>query len=402
METGPNTIPASATALLSLIDNLGLKLEIANSCAKNRYIFYHGKFHPVPMGPLAFFTSGLLSWRGKCRLLSEPFQPVPTPYPKEQTVQAFAQRRLGPEVTERLLAPFLSGIYAGDPSKLDAISIFPKLVTWEKETGSLFKGACQALQARGKNRSKPRTLSRHTLVNVAGGLCRLPQALAQSLGAHYIGSCPALQLSRGNGHWLVSTPDGTYAARQLVLCIPALKAATLLEPSAPELSARLKTITYAPISVIQLALPTSFALPRGFGFLVPASEKLSLLGCIFTSQLFPDRAPRDQHLLTCFIGGALSPQLATQEDSELLPMLQRDFKTLFDLEDTIPLSLIHRKIWHAAIPQYTLGHSERLQEMKALPLQEKALYLGSNWQHGVSLNAVVEQAKALAAEIIRG
>ncbi|PIK88626.1 protoporphyrinogen oxidase [Synechococcus sp. 65AY6A5] len=416
-EEGPNSFTPTP-ALLNLIAEVGLTDQLVLADAKlPRYIYWEGALLPVPLSPAAALGSRLLSVGGKLRALQGLLGFVPPPPGREETVRQFFRRQLGSEVAERLVEPFTSGVYAGDPDQLSAVAAFPRVAGLEERYGSLFAGALQALRQRPQ--PSPAAIQpppkRGQLGNLRQGLQQLPEALAQKLGDSLRLGWRALQLKRaGELYWVgFETPEGSrwVAARQVVLALPAYEAAALLQELNPPASQLLAEILYPPVAVVALAYPQE-ALPqplRGFGHLIPRSQGLRTLGTIWASCLFPERAPQGYHSFLSFLGGATDAALARQQGIPPIPALSPEERAQIAHAELSQVLLTRRaepvylgeRLWPRAIPQYTLGHRQRIAQVQAhLASQTPGIWVCANYLDGVALGDCVRRAEALAQQLL--
>jgi oxygen-dependent protoporphyrinogen oxidase len=416
-EEGPNSFTPTP-ALLNLIAEVGLTDQLVLADAKlPRYIYWERELLPVPLSPAAALSSRLLSVGGKLRALQGLLGFVPPPPGHEETVRQFFRRQLGSEVAERLVEPFTSGVYAGDPDQLSAVAAFPRVAGLEERYGSLFAGALQAL----RQRPQPSPIAiqpppkRGQLGNLRQGLQQLPEALAQKLGDSLRLGWRAVQLKREGGlYWVgFETPEGSRwaAARQVVLALPAYEAAALLQELNPPASQLLAEIPYPPVAVVALAYPQE-ALPqplRGFGHLIPRSQGLRTLGTIWTSCLFPERAPQGYHSFLSFLGGATDAALARQQGIPPIPALSPEERAQIAHAELSQVLLTRRvepiylgeRLWPRAIPQYTLGHRQRIAQVQAhLASQTPGIWVCANYLDGVALGDCVRRAEALAQQLL--
>ena len=316
-ERGPNTMLVKGPAL-SFLQRHGLEaaLQPAKPAARDRYLFHDGRLTPVPMNPIAFAASPLLTGRGKLRLLAEPL--VRRGDGDGESVAEFVGRRLGPEVVERLVGPFLLGVYAGDEHLLGAEAVFPSLVEMERESGSIVRGAlARMIRPRGPRGLRGSYSSPDGLGGLAGHMAReLGGALR--LGTR-VGS-----VRRDGGSWVVGIESGAaepeIRTRALVLATDAASAAALLRDLDGDVGSTLDSIEYAPVVSVPLSVdPRDSGHPiQGFGFLVPREAGLDLLGALFMSRMFPRRAPEGRELVMGMIGGARWPAVVDAADDEIL------------------------------------------------------------------------------------
>jgi oxygen-dependent protoporphyrinogen oxidase len=390
LELGPNTVRPTPE-IWALANALGIQSEavIVRSKAP-RYIDYAGKLHPLPMSPVGLVTTPLLSGRGKLRIFAEPFIRRAAA-PTADTVRSFFTRRLGIEVAERLVEPFVSGIFAGDGTRLSAAASFPRLTQWEQKSGSLFLGAlAERLRGKGKPKSPVRGL-----LTFQKGLETLPRALAARLGARLRTKTPVVRLIRFGNSWTVRTMDEELPAARVVIATPAGEASRLVDSFAPAAARALAAIPYPPLAVLHLSWPAAaFArTPDGFGQLIVPQAGRRILGALYTSSLFPDRAPEGQVLLTIFVGGARDPEGPSLSDSEITAIAVRDINATLGIRKDPRIVRLTRYL--AALPQYDMGHDSR---MKALAEAEQGwpglVFIG-NYRGGISVGDVVRNALQL-------
>lgn len=416
-EEGPNSFTPTP-ALLNLIAEVGLADQLVLADAKlPRYIYWEGELLPVPLSPTAALGSRLLSVGGKLRALQGLLGFVPPPPGQEETVRQFFRRQLGSEVVERLVEPFTSGVYAGDPDQLSAVAAFPRVAGLEERYGSLFAGALQAL----RQRPQPFPAAIHPppkrgqLGNLRQGLQQLPEALAQKLGDSLRLGWQAVQLQREGELYGVgfATPEGSrwVAARQVVLALPAYEAALLLQELNPQASQLLAGIPYPPVAVVALAYPQE-VLPqplRGFGHLIPRSQGLRTLGTIWASCLFPERAPQGYHSFLSFLGGATDAALARRQGIPPITALSPEERAQIVHAELSQVLLTRRaepiylgeRLWPRAIPQYTLGHRQRMAQLQVhLASQTPGIWVCANYLDGVALGDCVRRAEALAQQLL--
>jgi oxygen-dependent protoporphyrinogen oxidase len=396
VEAGPTTFQSTGQALIGLCQTLNLLPVSATPAAKKRYLFLKGRLTPLPMNPIQFITSPVLSWQGKARLVQEPWIP-PHPGNQQESVAAFVRRRLGPEVLENLVGPFLSGVYAGDPEALSVSATFPRLTEWEESAGSIVRGAIRA-RKQSKKAGPPK--APYALMSFSGGMAALPQRLAETLPPGSLRLSTRVQaLEKTNKGFLLKLSTGeSLEAQAVVLATPAQAAASLLEPLSSDLTTPLRNIPYAPIAVVHFGFERQ-NIPHpldGFGFLVPRTQKLPLLGSIWGSSLFSNRAPAGHVLFSSFIGGALQPEVAQWSDEQIAEQVLSDLRQVFQAPG---LTTSYRRVFRypAAIPQYELGHNARLKAMaEALTQQLPGVFLTGNYLKGVSLNDCVLQGQQAA------
>jgi oxygen-dependent protoporphyrinogen oxidase len=393
LERGPNTtrIPADALALLQ---RAGLEAALlrASPESRERFLLRSEGLVPVPMSPVAFARTPLLSRAGKWRMLKEPF--VARGDGGAESVAAFVERRLGREAVDALVGPFLVGVYAGDEDRLGAEAVFPSLVAAERESGSIVRGLL-----RGAFRGGPRGLTgTYSARDGVGGLAAL---LARGLGDRLrLGVAVHALVPEGDA-WRVDSAEGPIRARRVVLAADSAGAAALLAPLDGEAGAYLKTLPVAPIASVALGLPSDACreAPRGFGFLVPRDVGLELLGMLYMSRLFPGRAPAGSELLTAMIGGLRWPEAIDAPDDVLLARVHAGLDRALGLRETPRTLAVSR--WPRAVPQPGPGHVRAVRDIRARLGGGPPIALAGACWDGVALGESLASG-ARAAEALDG
>jgi oxygen-dependent protoporphyrinogen oxidase len=377
VEAGPNTI--RPTPLLEqLVADLGLDDERvwAPDAAARRYIVRDGRPLALPTSLGAFLRTDLFSTRAKLRLLAEPF--VGRSSAEDESLAAFTRRRLGPEILDYAVAPFVGGVFAGDPEALSARHAFEKLTRLEAEYGSLFWGGLR------RNGSPDDTPS--GLYSFRDGVETLPRALADALDDHIAYDTPATGLRPDGSGWRVAVEGGPTRAYDALLCTVPLHALSGLALDTPVDRAPLAAVDYPPVHVVALGYDrTAVDHPLdGFGMLVPpVEEQFDILGTLFSSTLFPGRAPDDTVLLTTFVGGARAPALAERPPAAVQSVVERDLDRLLGVSG--PPIAAHHVHWPRAIPQYAPGYGRVKDTLAALEETHPGLFFAGNYRQGVSV-----------------
>ncbi len=408
-EEGPNSFSPSPE-LLKLIVEVGLKQELVLANRKlPRYVYWNHQLMAVPMSPPALLTTELLSSSGKLRALLGAIGFVPPAMGEqlsqqggEETVSQFFERHLGSEVLKRLVEPFVSGVYAGNPQQLEVGAAFSRVTRLEATGGALLPGTVLSRLRNRKTKTAPDPNLPQTqpgeLGSFRGGLGMLPEAIATQLGDRLQLNWALKRLSRREDKIYIaefSTPEGSQQveAKTVVLTTPAYVASEILQPLNSSLSQVLAEIPYPPVACVVLAYPVS-AFKRkldGFGNLIPRGQGIRTLGTIWTSSLFPGRAPQGWQVVTNYIGGATDPEIGTLEESEIVKAVHQDLCQTLLRQDVQPKVLtVH--LWKRAIPQYDLGHLKRLEKIDRSLKDLPGLYLCSNYIDGVALGDCVRRA----------
>ena len=332
------------------------------------------------------------------------------------------RRNLGDEVFERLIEPFCSGVYAGDPAKLSMKAAFGKVWRLEDTAGSIIAGSIKALRERSANPPPPYPADLpkpvgQTVASFRRGLATLPLGLAKALGPDRVKTSWTLTaVARGSdGLYSLSydTPEGprSLRSRALVMTLPAHAASPLLRLPAPPAAEAMDELYYPPVGAVTVAYPeTAIRADRlavgggklvGFGQLHPRSQGVVTLGTIYSSALFPERCPPGQVLLLNYIGGAKNTNIVNQSAEELTAQVDKDLRTMLLRPDAPPPRMLGVRVWPRAIPQFNIGHGAVMQKARAA-LAERGwagAFLGGNYAAGVALGRCVEGAQESAAEV---
>ncbi|MFN3395796.1 MAG: protoporphyrinogen oxidase [Thermodesulfovibrionales bacterium] len=400
-ESGVNGFLDNRPKTLELASLLSLNPLRSNDNARKRFVFSGGKLRLIPESPIAFLTSDLLSLKGRISLLCEPFQPKGSK--DDESLAEFAIRRLGREAYEKLIDPMASGIYAGDPEKLSLKSCFPRIYKLEREYGSLIKGMIK-LQKKAKREGKASIGPGPggNLTSFRSGMGTLIDALKDELDESLKSKSKVVSILKGNRVYNVITEDGKgIESDVVVIATPAHEASAITATLDRGLSELLSKIPYPSLSVICLGYRKDKIDHdlNGFGFLIPHIEGRRILGSLWDSSIFPERSPEGYVLIRSMVGGMRASELALIEKDQLIKLVQEELRDIMGIkEDPDFVSVyVHEK----AIPQYTQGHSERLQLIEELLLKYKGLYITGNAYRGIGVNDCIENSYKLTEEILK-
>ena len=405
-EAGPNGFLDNKPHTLELSRRLGLgdRLLRSRDEARKRYVFAGGSLRQLPEDPVTFLTSDILSIRGKLRLAAEFFLPQGDP-DEDETVAAFVRRRLGDEVLDRLIDPMAAGIYAGDPEVMSLRSSFPRVFELEQRFGGLLKGMLELQRmARQAGRKGPQSAGPGgVLWSYRDGMAELIRTLEAALGPENVlagNGAGGIEPAEGGG-WRVRTQDGTaLEADAVVLAVPAHDGGALLRGLDGRLADLLYAVPYVPAAVVCTGYPES-AVPRpldGFGFLIPRSEGRKILGSLWSSSIFAERSPEGRVLLTQILGGARNPELVTLPEEDLVSIVRQELRLTLGIEAEPEFVWVRR--WPRAIPQYVVGHAERLREIEERIGRLSGLFLAGNAFYGVGVNDCTARAEAVASQVL--
>jgi oxygen-dependent protoporphyrinogen oxidase len=403
-EHGANGFLDTQPATVQLCRQLGLGERLvpaSEAAARNRYLFLDGQLKLLPNSLVSFLRSDLLSWRGKLSLLAERFRPARR-QEGDESVADFTRRRAGAEAL--LLADAaVTGIHAGDPEALSMQSAFPRLAELERRYGSVLRGLGQSARQRrhqvaagGQPDERP-----GRMWSFREGLRLLIETLQARLVRPPLLGAGVRRLERpGSGQWLVRG-DGRdqWQADAVVLACPAYQQAGILADLDPELADRIAGIAYNRIAVVALGYRQAdvpFPLD-GFGFIAPQATRRDLLGVQWCSSIYPERAPPGGVLLRALCGGWHRADVAAWDDDRLLAAVRAELRLAMRLQAE---PVFHRIVrWPRAIPQYHLGHRQRVTWIEQRAATHAGLFLTGNAYHGVALNDCTQQAEIVACRV---
>jgi oxygen-dependent protoporphyrinogen oxidase len=406
-EAGPNSALDTTPLIGKLLEGLGIAQERigAGAAARNRYILRDGRLTALPSSPFGLAVTPLFSTRAKLRLLREPFIAAGAPG-VEESVGAFVRRRIGGELLDYAINPFVAGVYAGDPEALSVRAAFPRLHELEQAHGSLIRGFVLGLRARARNPEKSKRTA--PMFAFREGMQTLTDALARRLAQVELAT-EAVGVAPGRRSHVVSVRRGNaqrdLRARAVVLAVPAYVAAQLVTPFLPAAGAALAAISYPPVAVVVCAYRRdAIRHPLdGFGVLMPQRESRNTLGTIFSSTLFENRAPPGQALLTTFVGGMRQPALARLDEGEIAAIAQAEHVKVLGAPAHAQFVRVRR--WAHAIPQYTLGHLARIAAVEAAERTVPGLFYCANYRNGVAIGDCIKSAghcSTRVAEFLNG
>jgi len=417
-EAGP-LCPRFPRVLRELVRDIGLEGAFirVNSRAK-RYVLKGGHLYPAPLSPWALLGTRLVGLRDKARFVGEPFGRAKPP-DSEESVADFVRRKFGAETLDYLVDPFVSAVFFSDPEDMGMESALPSLTHWEREHGSVFRGAIKSRSSNGRRPAPPdSTISTHPSSSVRlnealpplgsfpAGLTALTDRLGEKLG-------PSLRLGAGVesvrrdgasasvGPWLIRLTGGEeIAADSVVLTVPAYEAASVLQRAEPHLSSMLAAIAYSPLVVVCSAYDRVQVRHsvEGFGFVVPRREGLRTISCTWNSSLFPDRAPAGKVLITTLARPFAEDSLLEMPEEAIANLVEGEVSAVLGISG----SPVDRMVWKHphALPHFRIGHAQRVatirQDLRALP----GLRLAGNYLEGRSVGDCVEIAFGVAEDIV--
>ena len=415
-EAGPDSFLSQKPAALDLCAKLGLADQLINTneTVKKACVLYKGRMHDLPEGLLSFvprqlkpfLRSGLLTWTGLVRMGLEIAVP-PGPSTGDESLAGFLRRRFGTQAYERVLEPLMAGIYAGDAEQMSLRATFPRFLELEQRHGSVVRGMLETKKAASAASSGQvwRTMFvslKHGLGDLVTALTRrlMEQGVELRLGTRV----EALRVrSHELGRWmydLILHDRSALSAESVVLATPAYVSADLLRPLSPIAGGVLDLIPYTSTATIAMAFPRALMSGiEGFGFIVPRAEQRALIAATWTSLKWPHRAPADQLLVRCYVGGVGREDILQLDDAALTAKVRAELGALCGITAEPSYTEVNR--WWRAMPQYTLGHLERLAQLDAAVSRYPGLVLTGAGYRGVGIPDCIRDGTIAAERVIQ-
>jgi oxygen-dependent protoporphyrinogen oxidase len=402
IDLGPNSTLETSPLIHQLIAESGLEEKkcYANEVSNNRYILRNGELHALPMSPVKFIGSKLFSLRAKLRLFKEPF--ISRVKNHDISLADFVRYRLGDEFLDYAINPFVAGVYAGQPERLSTPVAFPKLYALEQKYGSLIKGAIFGIRERKKRAEVAK--DRAKLFSFLGGMSDLTESLTVIVKKSIRLGREVVSLEQEDDRFNLIIKENELISKHtfdgVVITTPSERSAVILKNIAPQESVIINDIEYAPVAVVYMAFKAKNITRdlNGFGFLVPEKEQRNILGSIWSSSIFPERAPEGFVAFTTFIGGSRQPDLVQLSDDEIQHLVFKDLETIIGINEQPVLTSIKR--WPRAIPQYTLGYKKFQNVFENLEKKFPGLYFSGNFWHGISVGDCIISAHNTVERIV--
>ncbi|MBX9878944.1 MAG: protoporphyrinogen oxidase [Candidatus Obscuribacterales bacterium] len=403
LEEGPDSILTQKPWALNLIKRLGLEKHVIETEKENRrtYVAWDGKLHALPEGFImlaptnfvTFFASTLFSPLGKLRMALEKFLPPKSDH-GDESLANFVRRRFGKEALERIAQPMIGGIYTADPEKLSLKATMPRFMDMEKQHGSVISGLMKS--------DRKASGARYSLfIALDKGLGLLVDTLVSKLPADSIRTNAAVAgITKDNAGFSIKLiNDETIHSDAVIIATPAIQASQMLSSFDANLSKLLSQIEYAPSAVLNLVYNKS-DVPNfnGFGFVVPAKEKSSIIACTFVSQKYAGRAPQDTVLIRAFMGGALAKEVYAQNDEQLVESAKKELKKYLHINAQPKQAKLTR--YPSSMPQYHLGHLELIADIQKLSGAYTGFALAGNYLHGPGIPDCVLTGETAAESVL--
>lgn len=421
VEGGPDCFLSEKPWAMELSKRLGLgdKFLTTNEKNKKTFVLSGGRLHVLPEGvilmiptkilPLA--TSSLISWPGKIRMAAELFIPKKKDS-SDESLGEFVRRRLGKEALDKIAEPLVAGVHAGDPETMSVRASFPKFVQLEEESGSLIRGMVAKMASMHKARkaaahsasagNRPKVTMFMTLKD---GLSELIDTLTSRLSKMentvLRKNAPVSLIEKNNGGYRIRLESGEEIfADALVVAAPAWAASNLLKPVDPDLSQKLLTIPYVSTATVSIGFKKKDVKHplNGFGFVVPKVEKRRIMAATWTSVKFSGRAPDDSILIRCFVGGSKNAELVSLDDAEMIKMVREELRDIMGIDASPVLARVFR--FRSSMPQYTIGHEERIKWIDERVASTHGLYLTGSAYHGIGISDSIRYGEVVAKKII--
>ncbi len=415
VEAGPDSFITEKPWALRLCNRLGIqsRLVSTNSTGQTVYVVHNGSLQPLPEGffllaPTRFaplIRTPLFSWRGKLRMAAELFLPRGH-VDGDESLASFVRRRFGQEVLDRVAQPLIGGIYAADPERLSLRSTMPRFLDMERANRSVIYALWRGQRLRERNAPRGSGARWSLFVTLAGGMQELVETIAERFPAGTVRlntGVSSLEREREPGEegWLIATRGAEkLKADGIILAIPSYGSAEMLSPVAPELSRELAAIPYSSAATVSLAYRREQIPHRldAFGIVVPNVEARQIIACTFSSLKYPGRAPGGHLLLRAFVGGALQPHLVDQDDSTIESCVRRELAELLGIQAAPLFCRIFRH--RRSMPQYEVGHHERIRRINSYLTQLPPLSLAGNAYGGVGMADCIHSGEQAAEGLL--
>ncbi|HEY9869060.1 MAG TPA: protoporphyrinogen oxidase [Candidatus Obscuribacterales bacterium] len=427
VESGPDSFITQKPWALELCQRLGLANRIIQTNDKYRctFVAFNGKLHALPDGFVmlaptqwtSFLQSSLFSWPGKLRFALDLFVPAKSD-DQDESLASFVRRRFGREALERVAQPMIGGVYTADPEKLSMKATMPRFLELERSYGSVIRGLARQKKggppepepeskiADGSARAAPESGARYSMfVTLDDGLQVLVDALAERISRSAI--CLDTPVSKvvpapGNGIWNVVLASGeTLTVQAVVLATPADVTARLISEADPALEADIASISLASSVVLNFVYARK-DIPHplnGFGFVVPAVERRSIIACSFSSVKFPRRAPEGKVILRVFMGGALQPEIYELSDQEIESAARSDLAVYLGITGA-PLSVSLTR-HPRSMPQFRVGHLDLVSRIEQQVGRHRGLALAGNAYRGVGIPDCIHSGEQAAESVFK-
>jgi len=390
-EAGPNGFLTNKPDCLQLVQDSAAAAHLlpSSDLARKRFI-YTDRLHRMPESPRLFAKSKLLSWPQKLRMAGEMFVPARREG-REESLRDFGNRRLGAGFTSVFLDAMSAGIYGSTPDKLSVEAAFPLVVALEREYGGLFRG----MIAKRRTEAGPGGV----LTSTRGGISTLANHLRGVIEAEWRFNEPVQTVERVSAGFRITSAAGVTDVDRVVICATSYAAAGMVQPLDAELARRLAAIEYSPIAVVGFGYRSLPDPLDGFGLLTTSSARLPILGVLWDSSIFPDRAPPGCKSIRVLLGGQRSPELVDQGEAGLIRTARAGLEKSMGLTQDPDVTFVKR--WDRGIPSYAPGHIANVNAIFGRVHAIPGLDLNCNAYRGIAMNDCARNSRELAVRIAR-
>ncbi|MFA5060047.1 MAG: protoporphyrinogen oxidase [Candidatus Omnitrophota bacterium] len=389
-ETGPNGFLSSKPRTLEFIKELGLSDELvsADKQSEERFLLSKGKLHALPKNPATFLKFKLLSSLEKLRIPLEYF--IAKGADPVESVYDFGKRRLGKRFAQVFLDPMCAGIFGGEAQNLNLKLAFPRIYEIEQTYGSLIKGMI-ALKKK-KSEKHYNVEPKGTLTSFRRGMSQLIEVLSARYQNSIVTGCEIDFINKVGGSFVIRAKNQNLLADEVYMSVPAAAAAKMANSLSPSLAGSLRCVFYAPMTVAGLVYRRSDfeILPFGFGYLTSSLERRDILGVLFDSNIFPNRAGSEYFSCRVMMGGARNPSMISESKEKLLNLAKEEIKNILKVRQE-PVKEFFAS-FPSAIPQYDKAYVQVRENIINESLKISRLHLAANYLGGISLNDCVENA----------
>lgn len=396
-EYGPRGVLKNSHAFFHLLESADSwsTLIPGKKTSSKRYVWFNNKLEQLGGSVFHIFRSPLM--KGVFGAILKERKLVNKPESEDETVLQFFERRFGKHITHNLVDAFVTGIWAGDISKLSVKSVFPSVYLAERNHGSVVRGLLKMRKERKfvrmndlRRLTHPK-LPKGRFFTVRGGLQRFAETLVKPFKKNLYLNQHINHIERNGDLWDLTLSDSKkISVEHLVFSTPAFVTGNYLRNLDHDLSQALIKIDYVPVAVVNFGYRKSISKVDGFGFLVPFNQNKKILGVIFNSGTFDHVSPENGMNFTVMMGGAHHEEIVEKSDDELTEIALETMKNCLKIEQKP--DVIRVKKWQHAIPQYNLGHSEIVQQIFELNKKHKNLHLLGNWKEGIGINDCIKSS----------
>ena len=421
IEGGPDSFITEKPEAGALCRALGLgdSLLGSNDAARRTYILHHGRLIPLPDGLMLLvptrvwpmLTTPLLPLRAKLAMAAELFTKPPVARngaANDESVASFVGRHFGDAMTENIADPLLAGVFGGDSAALSIRSVLPRFHEMEQEYGSLTRATLKAMRqrrtwAKVSTASKAAEAAPTLFMTLRDGLGKMVEALKQRLdlsqlflGRSVLAIEPYERGAAGRAYRVCCEDGVVHDVDAVIMAVPAYHCSRLVSAFDPSLAQTLESISYSSAMTVSMGYAKNVLeqLRPGFGFLIPRKEKRRLLACTFVHGKFNHRAPPGGALLRCFLGGSRDPEALNLNDQDAVELCRRELGSILNLDAEPSFYRIYR--WPQAMPQYEVGHSERVDALLRRLQNHPGLFVAGNAYSGIGISDCIRTAKAAA------